>query len=359
MDFNENELELAIIDLFKQESYIHQSGESIHRKLTDILLTDDLVAFLSKRYNDLTATEVEKIINNIKLIAHIPQFLGAMETFWLLNNGFDLPRDDKTKIAKHIDYIDFDNPANNTFKIVNQFTIEGERTRRPDSIIFINGIPVCILEFKSAVKEDCTLADAHKQITTRYFRDIPTLIKYTSLAVISDGVNTKLGTPHTPYEFFYSWNKVSDNETTTKGINSLYSMIKGAFAKDRLISILRDFLYFADEKETVVVARYPQFFGACKMLESIKKNLKPKGSGKGGTYFGATGCGKTYTALFLTRLLALRDSNTFHNPTIIILQDREDLDIQTTELFVQSKKYLKENNVKSIESREGYCSHHN
>lgn len=129
-------------------------------------------------------------------------------------------------------------------------------------------------------------------------------------------------------------------------------MIKGAFSKERIISILRDFMYFADEKETVIVTRYPQFFGANKMFESIKAHLKPDGDGKGGTYFGATGCGKTYTALFLSRLLALRDNDTFHNPTIIVLEDREDLDIQTTELFVQSKKYLRDNNVRSIESRD-------
>jgi len=353
MDFNESELEKAIVELFEKQGYIHQVGESLHRKLTDILLIDDLVAFLRGKHRDLTENEITKIINNIKLISPVPQFGGARETFWLINNGFDLVRDDETKLAKHIDYIDFENPTNNNFKIVTQFTVEeGERTRRPDAIIFINGIPVCILEFKSAVKQDCTLADAHAQICIRYWRDIPALTKYTSLAVISDGVNTKLGTPYTPYEFFYSWNKINDNETAAKGINSLFSMINGAFAKERIVSILRDFLYFADEKETVVVTRYPQFFGATKMFANIKKHLRPQGDGKGGTYFGATGCGKTYTALFLARLLALRDNDTFHNPTIIVLEDREDLDIQTTELFVQSKKYLKDNNVKSIESRE-------
>lgn len=352
--FNENELELAIIELFKQQGYTHVLGDNIHRRLNDILLVDELTNFLTSKYKneDLTATEIEKIINNLKHISPIPQFTAARETFLLINNGFDLIRDDESKIALHIDYIDFDNPLKNSFKIVNQFTVEGERTRRPDAIIFINGIPVSILEFKSAVKEDCTLADAHKQICTRYVRDIPALTKYTTLAVISDGANTKLGSPYTPYEFFYSWNKVNETETVSNGITSLFSMIKGAFAKERIISILRDFVYFADEKETVIVTRYPQFFGAIKMFESIKAHLKPDGDGKGGTYFGATGCGKTYTALFLSRLLALRDNDTFHNPTIIVLEDREDLDIQTTELFVQSKKYLRDNNVRSIESRD-------
>lgn len=354
-NFNEQELENAIIELFKQQDYTHVVGDQIHRKLTDVLLIDDLSLFLRYKYKNenLTDAEVEKIINNLKHISSVPQFASSRETFLLLNNGFDLVRDDPTKIALHIDYIDFDSPLNNNFKIVSQFTVEGDRVRRPDAIVFINGIPISILEFKSAVREDCTIADAHKQICNRYVRDIPALTRYTTIAVISDGANTRLGTPYTSYEFFYSWNKVDDNKSVaTTGISALLSLVEGVFSKERIISILRDFIYFADEKETVIISRYPQYFGAIKMFENIKAHLKPDGDGKGGTYFGATGCGKTYTALFLARLLALRDNKTFHNPTIIVLVDREDLDIQTTELFVQSKKYLRDNNVRSIENRD-------
>ena len=131
-------------------------------------------------------------------------------------------------------------------------------------------------------------------------------------------------------------------------------MIKGAFAHDRIIALLRDFIYYPDDgaKEMAVVARYPQFFAARAMFENVKAHLKPNGDGKGGTYFGATGCGKTYTMLFLSRLLGLRDRDVFNNPTIVIITDREDLDRQTSELFVTSKRYLQEDNVKSIESRK-------
>ena len=130
-------------------------------------------------------------------------------------------------------------------------------------------------------------------------------------------------------------------------------MLTGAFAKDRIISILRDFVFYPDDskKSEAIVCRYPQFFAAGKMLENIKKHLRPAGDGKGGTYFGATGCGKTYTMLFLARMIALRDSDTFNNPTIVIIVDREDLDTQTAELFATAKKFLHENDVRSIESR--------
>ena len=179
-------------------------------------------------------------------------------------------------------------------------------------------------------------------------------MKYCFLSVISDGANTRLGSIFTPYRFYYSWNKANDTDKVSNGISSLLTMIKGAFAKERVLQILRDFVFYPDDskKEEAIVCRYPQFFGANKMLDNIREHMRPNGDGKGGTYFGATGCGKTYTMLFLSRLIALRDNETFKNPTIVILEDREDLDAQTSELFVTAKKYLHQSDVRSIESRE-------
>ena len=239
------------------------------------------------------------------------------------------------------------------FKVVNQFSVQGDRLRRPDLLLFINGIPVAVFEFKSAIKENTTIYDAWEQITIRYCRDIPKLMKYCFLSVISDGANTKMGSVFTPYEYYYAWNKINETEKVSNGIAALLTMINGAFSQERVVAILRDFVYYPDDatKVIAIVARYPQFFAAQKMFKNIKDHLKPNGDGKGGTYFGATGCGKTYTMLFLSRLLALRDRDTFRNPTMVIITDREDLDRQTSELFVSSKRYLHENNVRSIESR--------
>lgn len=353
--FTEAQLEAAIIALFEQQGYTYVPGETIHRKYEDILLLDDLRAFLSARYAsaNLSETELQKIINQIALIPATPLYSGNRDTFWLINEGFDLLRDDASQVALHVDYIDFDNPDNNIFKVVNQYSVQGERLRRPDLLIFINGIPIAICEFKSAINEDTTVHDAWEQITIRYNRDIPKLMKYCFLSVISDGANTKLGSIFTPYPYYYAWNKASDTDKVSNGISSLFTMLTGAFAKDRIISILRDFVFYPDDskKSEAIVCRYPQFFAAGKMLGNIKKHLRPAGDGKGGTYFGATGCGKTYTMLFLARMIALRDPDTFNNPTIVIIVDREDLDTQTAELFATAKKFLHENDVRSIESR--------
>ena len=352
--FTEAELEKAIIELCEQQKYTYVCGEDIHRKYEDILLLDDLRSYLTSRYNGLSDTEMKKIINKLSLINATPLYLGNREAFRLVNEGFDLIRDDASKVALHIDYINYDEPDKNIFKVVNQYSVQGKHLRRPDMLLFINGIPVAIFEFKTAIEEDTTIYDAWKQITVRYCRDIPKLMKYCFLSVISDGANTRMGSIFTPYEYYYAWNKANDTDTVANGISSLFTMIEGAFAKDRVVALLRDFVFYPDDspKNEAIVCRYPQFFGARKMLENIKLHLSPKGDGKGGTYFGATGCGKTYTMLFLSRLITQRDNETFNNPTIVIITDREDLDTQTSELFVTATKFLHEEDVRSIETRE-------
>lgn len=355
-NFTEARLEEAIIELFQAEEYDYTNGNTMQRNLEEVLLKDDLRDFISERYEKehLSETEMTKIISRLEHINAAPLYIGNRSAFRLVNEGFDLKRDDVHAVSLHLDYIDFDEPGNNKFRVVNQYSVQGEHLRRPDLLVFVNGIPVAIYEFKSAINEDTTIYDAWEQICIRYCRDIPKLMKYAFLSVISDGANTKMGSIFTPYSYYYSWNKANEHDKVANGISSLFTMIKGAFAKDRLIAILRDFIFYPDDshKDEAIVCRYPQFFAATKMLSNIKAHLRPAGDGKGGTYFGATGCGKTYTMLFLSRLIALRDNALFQNPTIIVITDREDLDTQTSKLFVTAKKYLHDDDVRSIENRE-------
>lgn len=356
--FTEAELESAIIELFKAQGYEYLYGDEIERKYEDVLLLDDLREYLSERYADkhLTESEMQKIINRILLISSTPLYAGNKETFWQINEGFDLVRDDPNELSLHIDYLYFDDKEahKNKFKIVNQYYVKGRYMRCPDMLVFINGIPMAIWEFKSAIKEDTTIHDAWAQITQYYSLDIPNVLKYCFLSVISDGANTRLGSIFTPYEFYYAWNKANEQDKVSNGISSLFTMIEGVFAKDRIISILRDFVLYPDnsDKQEAIICRYPQYFAANKMLESLKAHKKPEGDGKGGIYFGATGCGKTYTMLFLCRLLAKHYNDVFHNPTMLILVDREDLDNQASKKFENAKRYLGDEKVRSIESRK-------
>lgn len=352
--FTEAELENAFIKLFEKQGYDYLSGEQIHRRLDDILIVEDLATYLRKKYNDITDTEILRAISLLENISSSPLYDGNKETYKLITEGYDLQREDNSKIALHIDYIDFNKIDNNIFKIVNQFSVEDIKNRRPDLLVFINGIPVTIFEFKTAIEEDKTIHDAWEQIHIRYYRDIPKLLKYCCMSVISDGANTKLGTIFSKYKYFYAWNKANEKDKVSNGISSLFTMIEGVFSKDRILQIIRDFIFYPDasEKEEAIICRYPQYFATQKMLESLKAHKRPEGDGKGGIYFGATGCGKTFAMLFLSRKLMLRENDTFNNPTIVIITDREDLDSQTSELFETAKKYLHDNNVRSIETRK-------
>lgn len=355
--FNEHTLEMAIMDLFQQEGYTYTNGEQIHKELSDVLLRDDLRAFMRSRYaaEGITPIEVESILARQTANVGGSLYENNAHTYRLITEGFAIKREDTSRADLFIEPIDFEHPDNNIFRIVNQLEIKGLEKRIPDAIVYINGMPLVVLEFKSAVKENTTIMDAFTQLTVRYRRDIPELFKYNAFVVISDGVNSKYGSLFTPYEFFYAWRKVRSEDKATDGVNALHTMVQGLFRKECLLSVIRDFVFFPDaaasKKETKIVCRYPQFFATHKLFDNIllHSRLHADGDGKGGTYFGATGCGKSYTMLFLTRMLMR--SRAFANPTIILITDRTDLDTQLSEQFAKAKTFIGDECVREVESR--------
>ena len=355
--FSEAVLEQAIIDKFKAEGYDYVSGDNLHRELTDVLIEEDLSAFLAAKYTPqgITQSEIDSIIRNLRYAAATPVYSANRAMFTKMVEGETFVREDRSAKDFHLRLIDFDEADNkNIVKIVNQMTVKGPKaTRRPDAIVYINGMPVVVMEFKSAIKEDTTIHDAYVQITTRYMRDIPELFKYNCFAVISDGVNTKAGSIFSDYEHFYSWRRIEANDRPVDGIDSLDTMIQGMFRKERLYDIIHNFIYFPDTdngKNMKVVASYPQYFAARKLLANVLHHQKPKGDGKGGTYFGTTGCGKSFIMLFLTRLIMHETS--LHSPTVLLITDRSDLDDQLSRQFLNSKKFIGDNTVVEMDSRE-------
>lgn len=352
---NEAKLELSVMELFQDEGYEYLSGDSVLRETADVLLKDDLRIYLASKYaaDEITENEIDLIIFGLVTASSEPLYDANKEMLTKITEGFIFQREDKTKQDLFIRLIDFDNIESNIFKVLNQVEIQGKNELRiPDAIVYINGLPLVVIEFKSSVREDATIFNAYEQLTIRYTRDIPDLFKYNAFVVISDGVNNKYGSIFADYDYFYAWRKIDDGVEEVDGINSLYSMVKGLFRKDRLLAVIKDFIYFPDQssKNLKVVCRYPQFFAATKLLANIKEHQKPHGDGKGGTYFGATGCGKSFTMLFLTRMLMR--SEYFKSPTIILITDRTDLDMQLSTTFCNAKQFIGDNVVESIESRE-------
>jgi len=352
--FTESKLENAIIELLGEVDIPHVLGGDIIRDTTEVLLKDDLRTFLSQKYNDekLTDSEITSIIRKLEVFSHSDLYDSNKAIMKMVADGFLFKRENHKQKDLLIQLIDYSSEDKNIYKIVNQLEIFGYEKRIPDGILYINGLPLVVFEFKTAIKEETTIHDAFVQLTVRYKRDIPELFKYNAFCVISDGVNNKAGSFFAPYEFFYAWRKVDGTEAKAEdGINSLLTMVKGMFDRNRLRDIIRNFIYIPDtsKKNQKIVCRYPQFYAAKKLYENIKTHKKPEGDGKGGTYFGATGCGKSFTMLFLTRLLM--KSVDFSSPTIVLITDRTDLDDQLSKEFTNAKGFIGDENIISVENR--------
>lgn len=377
MKFTEAQLEKAFAELLENENFPHRLGETIYRAVDEVLIQEDLQKFLLKQYekDGLTETEAKSIILQLKSLPSSDLYESNKTFIKMLSDGFILKRENHSDKDIYIQLIDYkglerqrsphidhsitiaaeDETAyrkdNNIYRFVTQLEITGNEKRIPDGIIYINGLPVVVFEFKSAIREEATIYDAWKQLTFRYYRDIPELFKYNAFCVISDGVNNKAGSFFAPYEFFYAWRRVAGLAKDVDGIDSMFTLVQGMFHHNRLRDIIRNFIYIPDssKKNEKIVCRYPQYYAARVLYESIKKAEKPKGDGKGGTYFGATGCGKSFTMLYLTRLLM--KSEHFESPTIVLITDRTDLDDQLSGQFTNAKHFIGDNTVVSVESR--------
>lgn len=357
----ESEYEYAFIQLLEAEDWNYISGKQINRESKrDVLIADDFKKFISASSSELTENEVVKIFDNIRLVGSESDFATLHKVYGWMVDGIQFTL--QNGVAKMIPLIDFDNPKNNIFRVVNQLTIEytnnGQKeNRRPDVLLYVNGMPLCVIELKNPADANATVYDAWEQINIRYWRDIPHLLHYCPLACISDGVKTRLGTVRTPYEHFYAWRRVNDGDKlSTMPFAETETMIKGVYSPERFLEIFRDYIYFQDsiydKNEVEIVCRYPQFFASKLLKQSIINSVVTK-SGKGGTYFGATGCGKTYTMAFLARQLALRctDIPQIGSPTIILIVDRDELQKQGAKLFTKSKEFLNLGEVSVVKSR--------
>ncbi len=356
MKYTESQLEKSFIHFLQQEGYQYVKGEEVFRASSqEALIREDLSAFLLARYPDLETVELETLINELAYQPASNLYDSNKYICKLLADGLIFKRNNPAKKDLHIRYIDVDPNTllrTNRFKIVNQLEIQGKELRIPDLILYINGIPVVVLEFKTAIEEKITIHDAYKQLTIRYRRDIPELMKYNAFCIISDGVNNKAGSLFAPYDFFYGWHKITGNEKKAlTGIDTATSIVHGMLNRQRLCDILQNFIWFPDtsKKEAKILCRYPQYYAANKLFENIRQHRKPEGDGKGGTYFGATGCGKSFTMLFLARLLMR--STQMASPTIVIISDRNDLDDQLSRDFTNAKDFIGDENIINIESR--------
>lgn len=350
--YYENDYELAVLELLVNAGWEYECGYDIHREMDDVILLDDFREYLNRRYGYFSDSEIYTLLSYMTSFTNQSLYRSMKETYKLLQKGYFLQRDNG--IEQFIDFFDYGEEAEtiNVFKAVNQFEFVEYKSRRPDIILFINGIPVSVFELKNPADETVSIADAYDQTHIRYAQDIPSLMKYDLLNVISDGANTRYGSLFSSYEFYFKWNSTDGkNYSNADGIDSIHILIEGLFAHRTLLNILCSYIYFPDTSDSnvLILPKYYQYYGAETMYEHILEEHE-KGSGKGGTYWGATGCGKSYTMLFLSKRLTT--SLELHKPTIILLTDRNDLDEQLSTDFENAKEFLVDENSISIKNRK-------
>lgn len=349
----ESVIEEAIISLLQNKEYelIDENDFWVsNRKLDDFFNRNLLLETLKKINHIYDETILNEAINTLTRLENPSLFERNCLFHKYLIEGVTVESKDYD-INPLIRFIDFNNHENNIFQVSHQIKFnEGKSTRIPDIIIFINGLPLVVMELKSFDESatDATLEHAYAQLGANsehdgYRYDIPTLFNYNAFLVISDGASTKVGTLTSKIDRYNEWKSVNgekgyDDNCVTK----LNVLIDGLFNKKRIIDVIKNNLFYIQDKNdkpVKIMAQYHQYFGVNKSLESIKKSIKPNGNGKAGIIWHTQGSGKSFSMVMLAHKLLLESSLSV--PTIVVLTDRIDLDDQLYKTFYSAKNYLK------------------
>ena len=333
--FNEEQLEDATLNIFESLGYERLNGYDIDRDYHSVFMEDCLFDDLCRINKDFSDAQIQDAIKTIKTLFHgNPVEDNKIFTRYLIEG---VPVQVKTSTGyqyKNVKLIDFDHINNNHFQAIQQYTIIEFDTKRPDIIVFINGIPLVVVELKTATNEDVKLEDAYTQLTGYRNVYIPSLFKYNQFLVISDGVTAKAGTITSPYSRFSDWKKVEDTDEVYENMPTHETLFNGMFRKDRLLDIIQNFILFSGDKK--ILAQYHQYFGVKKAIVStVTKGVK---TGKAGIVWHTQGSGKSFSMVFYSGNMI----KMLNNPTIVVVTDRNDLDNQLYETFVRCDYYLKQ-----------------
>lgn len=349
MSFTEDTFEQALIEIFGSKGYEHLYAPNIERDYHEVLLESYFYDAMFRINQGITMDIAEEAYKQIKNIGFVKLADINASFHKMLIEGVLVPYKKGTENKTfQVKLIDFDNPETNDFKVINQYTIIEYKNKRPDILIFINGIPMVLFELKSAVKEDTTIENAYKQVRN-YQLDIPTLFHYNAFNVISDGVNASMGTITSDFTRYMVW-KSRNGEPPEKEFNPIGVLLDGVFEKGRLLDIIRNFIVFQEiQGNTVkIVAGYHQYFAVKKAVVRTKQALNNNDK-KVGVVWHTQGSGKSLSMVFYAGLIVSNPE--FSNPTIVVLTDRNDLDNQLFYTFASSSKLLLRQEPKQAKDR--------
>lgn len=361
-DFREDELEQASLEILQSlgYEYIHgkelsPSAEFVQREsYRKVILSEKVKEALFRINKDLPNEALENAYRQI-ISFNSPSLEENNKYFHnIMVNGMDVSfKEDGNIRTKKAYIIDFENIKNNEYLAVNQFVVVGKENRRPDIVIFINGLPIVVVELKSATDENVSIEEAYNQIQT-YKKDIPALFNYNAFCVLSDGLHAKVGTITSNIERFMNWRTVDGENIAPLGMPQYDVLFSGMFPRGRILDIIKNFILFQNDSKNVldddgnkigetqvtikILAGYHQYFAVKKAIEKTRVTTANNGDRKIGVVWHTQGSGKSFSMVFYTGNLIKE----FNNPTIVVLTDRNDLDEQLYSTFAKSADLLGE-----------------
>lgn len=344
--FNEETLEKITMEILKELEYECINGYEMERTdYSKVILEDDLRNAIHKINNNVTDEQVTEVLRQIKNLEHNNTILNNKQFTKYLLEGCQVPNNENGEtIYKTIKIVDFNNISNNTFKAINQYTIIEHSEKRPDIIIFINGLPLVVVELKSTVREEVKLIDGYHQLKGYQEVHIPTLFYYNQFMIVSDGVQARAGTITSPWSRFSEWKKIEADDEVTENMPTHKTLFYGMLRKDRLLDIINNFVLWSGDSK--ILSAYHQYFGVKKAITSTEVAIDNR-TGKAGILWHTQGSGKSFSMVFYTGNMI----KVLKNPSIVVVTDRNDLDNQLFSTFTKCSDYLKQSPVQ-IESRE-------
>ena len=344
MLFNEDTFEQAVIELFENMGYTHIYAPDMNRTDYSRPLLDDVLRDCLVRLNrNLPVTAIDEAILKLNDFDAGSLLQKNMVFMDYLQNGitvkYAVKGEERSSVVKLIDYADADK---NDFYVVNQYTfVENGNNRRPDIILFINGLPLVLMELKSPSKDEVGAENAYNQIRN-YMKDVPSMFYYNAICVISDLSTNKAGTITSGLDRFMEW-KTKDGDYENTAYAQFDTFYEGMFQKARLLDILKNFILFSSDgqKPIKILAGYHQYFAVRKAIEKAK--IATKTDGKGGVFWHTQGSGKSLSMVFYAHLL----QEALDSPTIVVMTDRIDLDDQLYTQFAKCAPFLRQTPVQA------------
>jgi type I restriction enzyme R subunit len=354
----ESDVEEAAIEWFQELGYDFVTGPDIapgepaeeRAELSEVVLQGRLENAIDRLNPNIPPDARQEALRKV-LISDAPTLITSNRSFHeMLREGVEVEysREDGTIAGDRVRLIDYDNVAANDWLVVNQFTvIEGQTNRRPDVVVFLNGLPLIVIELKNAVDEEATIWTAYNQLQT-YITQIPSLFHYNALLVISDGLEARIGSLTANKEWFKPWRTIEGEEAPNTALE-LEVMVKGAFERERLLKLLQYYIVFESDTDSddiyKIVAGYHQFHAAENAVRATTAAAGPDGDRRGGVVWHTQGSGKSLSMLFFAGQIIQHPQ--MQNPTLVLLTDRNDLDDQLFGQFSRCSSVLRQTPVQA------------